>query len=412
MRLESELVENIRVAASLHDVGKIQVPLEILRKDGGLTDEEFEIMRSHAAKGSEMVAALDSPEITAMVRHHHERMDGRGYPDRLTGDEIPLGAKIIAVADTFDAICSTRSYRRACRHRKALAILKKEAGGQLDPSVVEAFSKYYSGRSAPELWASFTTIPQRVLASIGRSLESGGTAGVLQGTATVATVIAIAHAPLVAPVRGTAQPDTRRVAVVRDAGTVESGSQPLIADAVTASGSKRSNSIVGGDGSADPLAPGGVLELLNPERRSDPGGPSSGDAVASAPNTAGGESSDGGSNDGGSRGGGSNGGGGGSGGSTGAVDDATDEATDTASDTADDAGDAVDDTVDDATDAIDDATGGGGGGAGDTVDDTVDDTTDTVGDTTDDAGDTVDDTVDDTTDTVDDTVGGIGPPPI
>ena len=84
--------------------------------------------------------------MTAIVRHHHERLDGGGYPDGLEGSEIPLGARIIAVADTFDALTSTRPYRPGCRHKKALDILRAEAGTQLDPRAVGAFLRYYTGR--------------------------------------------------------------------------------------------------------------------------------------------------------------------------------------------------------------------------------------------------------------------------
>ena len=87
-----------------------------------------------------------------MVRHHHERLDGTGYPDGLEGDEIPLGARIIAVADTFDAVTSTRPYRPPMTHRRALEILEQEAGTRLDAGVVEAFCAYYADRLPLPLW--------------------------------------------------------------------------------------------------------------------------------------------------------------------------------------------------------------------------------------------------------------------
>jgi putative nucleotidyltransferase with HDIG domain len=138
MGLPSEEVARIRAAAAVHDVGKLRTPREILNKPGRLTDEEFDVIKRHPVDGAQMVAALGDPALTAIVRHHHERLDGGGYPDRLTGDQIPLGARIVAVADTFDAITSTRAYRGAAPHRVALAILRHEAGTQLDPAAVRA----------------------------------------------------------------------------------------------------------------------------------------------------------------------------------------------------------------------------------------------------------------------------------
>ncbi|MGH2757074.1 MAG: HD domain-containing phosphohydrolase [Actinomycetota bacterium] len=191
MSLDAALVENIRVAASLHDIGKLHVPIEILRKPGALSDQEFEAIKEHPVSGAEIVTQLGNPEITEMIRHHHERLDGRGYPDRLAGDSIPLGARIIAVADTFDAICSTRSYRTRANHKKALTILKKEAGSQLDREAVEAFVTYYSGRRSPEWRALVTTLPQRLFAALIRSIEGG----VAQSAAAAAVAVTIATVP-------------------------------------------------------------------------------------------------------------------------------------------------------------------------------------------------------------------------
>jgi hypothetical protein len=205
MGLDPETVENIRAAASVHDVGKLFTPLEVLHKPGKLTDEEFDTMKEHPVRGAELVEAMGSAEIIAMVRHHHERLDGRGYPDRLSGEDIPLGARVIAVADTFDAITSTRSYRSAARHRKALEILKKEAGTQLDPAAVAAFMTYYSGRNSFSWWATLTTVPQRLLSALRAWIESAGI-NIAQGTAAVATAAIVSGvAPVnavLAPIRG------------------------------------------------------------------------------------------------------------------------------------------------------------------------------------------------------------------
>jgi putative nucleotidyltransferase with HDIG domain len=144
--LPGEGVTRVRRAGSLHDVGKVEVPVEIISKPGPLSEDEFEVVRKHAAIGARMVArATGDEELAEMVRHHHERYDGDGYPDGLSGDEIPVGARIIAVADTFDAVTSPRPYRPALDLREALTLLEHEAGSQFDPKVIGAFRGRYSG---------------------------------------------------------------------------------------------------------------------------------------------------------------------------------------------------------------------------------------------------------------------------
>jgi putative two-component system response regulator len=132
-------VGQVERAASVHDVGKIIVSPGILEKPGGLTRDEFEEVQRHALFGARLVDSLGDPVLTAIVRHHHERLDGSGYPDGLRGDEIPLGARIVAVADTFDALTSGRTYRDALAPSAATAILREEAGNTLDADVVAAF---------------------------------------------------------------------------------------------------------------------------------------------------------------------------------------------------------------------------------------------------------------------------------
>jgi putative nucleotidyltransferase with HDIG domain len=144
MGLSPERVATVRRAAQLHDIGKVETPVEIVNKPGPLSAEEYAVVRSHADLGGWIVAGLGNSELAAIVRHHHERLDGGGYPDGLAGEEIPLGARIVAVADTFDALASTRPYRPAKGVREALDLLDAEAGGQLDPQAVEAFRRYYS----------------------------------------------------------------------------------------------------------------------------------------------------------------------------------------------------------------------------------------------------------------------------
>jgi HD-GYP domain-containing protein (c-di-GMP phosphodiesterase class II) len=126
----------------LHDVGKIAVPDAILRKPGKLTRDEQEIMRAHCERGYEMLCTIpflsDASEI---VRAHHERFDGKGYPRGLRGSEIPMGARIFAVADALDAITSDRPYHHAGTFAAACEDIRRCSGSQFDPEVVEAFSK-------------------------------------------------------------------------------------------------------------------------------------------------------------------------------------------------------------------------------------------------------------------------------
>jgi hypothetical protein len=192
MGLPADQVERVRIAASVHDVGKLGIPLSIIRKPGKLTDEEFAQIAEHSVKGAELVTPLGDPLLTAIVRHHHERIDGSGYPDRLTGEEIPLGARIIAVADTFDAITSTRAYRKASPHSAALKIIRKEAGTQLDRDVVKAFLGYYSGRRSLEWWMVVTTLPQRAWAAIGGWGRSAVAMPAMQGIAAAGTAALVA----------------------------------------------------------------------------------------------------------------------------------------------------------------------------------------------------------------------------
>jgi putative nucleotidyltransferase with HDIG domain len=179
MGLPRELIEEIRAAALVHDVGKINVPRSILNKPGKLSEREFALIKRHAADGAAMVAELGDAELTAIVRHHHERLDGTGYPDGLAGDDIPLGARIIAVADTFDAITSTRAYRKPRSHRKALDVLQGEAGTQLDALAVAAFVSYYEAGRSIGLATVLAAAPQRLLSGLG-GVQSGLGASVAQ----------------------------------------------------------------------------------------------------------------------------------------------------------------------------------------------------------------------------------------
>ncbi|HVY95824.1 MAG TPA: HD domain-containing phosphohydrolase [Solirubrobacterales bacterium] len=147
--LAGDDMTRIRVAALLHDIGKIETPSEIVDKPGPLTRGEYAEMRHHAAAGAALVEALGDPDLTAIVRHHHERFDGRGYPDGLRGYAIPLGARILAVADTFDALVSPRPYRPPMSERRALVLLDTAAGTQLDPAVVRVALRLAARRHPP-----------------------------------------------------------------------------------------------------------------------------------------------------------------------------------------------------------------------------------------------------------------------
>jgi response regulator RpfG family c-di-GMP phosphodiesterase len=128
--------ESLRIGAQLHDVGKIGISENVLRKEGPLTGEEVVQMQRHPTIGTGILGPLlDDDDALAVVRHHHERWDGRGYPDGLSGAAIPLGARIAAVADTFDAMTSSRPYRAANSTEVALAEIELEAGRQFDPEV-------------------------------------------------------------------------------------------------------------------------------------------------------------------------------------------------------------------------------------------------------------------------------------
>jgi hypothetical protein len=185
MHLRAEQVTRIGTAASIHDVGKLHVSREILDKPERLTEEEFEQIKRHAAEGARMVACLGDPEVTAIVRHHHERFDGRGYPDGLRGEDIPLGSRILGVTDTFDAITAERPYRSAAKHKRALDILAAEAGRQFDPAVVGAFLGYYTSRRGLALWGLLASPVGHKQASSGVAVPIGVVLALLAATALV-----------------------------------------------------------------------------------------------------------------------------------------------------------------------------------------------------------------------------------
>ncbi|MFL5565444.1 MAG: HD domain-containing phosphohydrolase [Gemmatimonadaceae bacterium] len=151
-----------RIGALLHDIGKIIVPTEVLNKPGKLTDEEWAIMKRHPEAGLELVADIDFPgDIGAIIRNHHERWDGGGYPDGLKGEDIPIAARILCVADVYDALTTTRSYRPGLTHARAAEIMRSSTG-QFDPQLLERFLEWAEtadipGRPTPQRLAIFAS---------------------------------------------------------------------------------------------------------------------------------------------------------------------------------------------------------------------------------------------------------------
>jgi diguanylate cyclase (GGDEF)-like protein len=139
--LDPEQVELTRLAGSLHDLGKLAIPEEILRKPGTLTDSERLVLERHPQIGFRMLDSLGVDPVAGLVLHHHERWDGAGYPDGLSGDRIPLGARIIFVTDAYDAMTTDRIYRAKRSSEAALAELERCAGTQFDPGIVAAFAE-------------------------------------------------------------------------------------------------------------------------------------------------------------------------------------------------------------------------------------------------------------------------------
>ena len=146
LNLTGDQLVALSYAAYLHDVGKVKVPDEILNKPGPLTDEEWGEMRKHPDYGAQMLAGKDFLQDAArIVRAHHERYDGSGYPRGLSGDDIPIEARIIAVVDAYDAMISDRPYRKALSKGTVIAELEKNSGSQFDPLVVQAFLSVVGG---------------------------------------------------------------------------------------------------------------------------------------------------------------------------------------------------------------------------------------------------------------------------
>jgi response regulator RpfG family c-di-GMP phosphodiesterase len=143
-------VAHVHHAAELHDIGKVAIPGAILSKPGPLDEDEWAFMRRHTIIGERILAGAPALAVAGrLVRASHERFDGGGYPDGLAGPDIPLGARIIAVCDSFDAMLANRPYSESRSTDEALAELRRCAGGQFDPRVVDAFATVLAARREP-----------------------------------------------------------------------------------------------------------------------------------------------------------------------------------------------------------------------------------------------------------------------
>lgn len=148
MGLDADTIDGLRIGATLHDFGIIRIPSEILSKPSKLTPQEYEIMKQHPVHGFQILKSIEFPwPVGKMILQHHERLDGSGYPGGISGDDIILEARIIAVADVIDSMTSDRPWRRALPLDAALDELKKGRGTKYDPAVVDAVLEIYTNRS-------------------------------------------------------------------------------------------------------------------------------------------------------------------------------------------------------------------------------------------------------------------------
>jgi len=161
--LDPKDIKNIEFGALLHDIGKVGVDINILNKPGRLTDEEFEVIKSHPEQGFEIIEPIKFlQDKFAAIKYHHERWDGKGYPESLKGEDIPLEARIVAIADTFDAMTSTRSYRKALDKSVAIEEIRKNSGTQFDPRLVDAFMKVVNRENVTQVWTRGQEVQKKI----------------------------------------------------------------------------------------------------------------------------------------------------------------------------------------------------------------------------------------------------------
>lgn len=137
---DDRMLQSIDAAALLHDVGKVAIPDQLLQKPCALTPDEYELVKQHASIGADLLSTVSFPgPLALIVRHHHENWDGSGYPDGLFGEDIPVGARVLAVVDCYDASTSDRPYQPALSHCSAVAMLHEHRGTRFDPEIADAF---------------------------------------------------------------------------------------------------------------------------------------------------------------------------------------------------------------------------------------------------------------------------------
>jgi diguanylate cyclase (GGDEF)-like protein/putative nucleotidyltransferase with HDIG domain len=201
MEMTPNEIQGVKTAALLHDIGKLAVPEHILSKPGPLTQEEFQKIRIHPQVGAEIIGAVPFPyPVAPLILSHHERWDGKGYPAGLSGEQIPLGARILAVVDYFDALMSDRPYHKAMSFEAAIALLQQESGRALDPTLVRLFIDLYPALAA-EADAAQEPARRRLNLEAGHSDTARPAAGLLNDEQTPKNVfqdIALAHRELYA----------------------------------------------------------------------------------------------------------------------------------------------------------------------------------------------------------------------
>jgi putative nucleotidyltransferase with HDIG domain len=139
------LLDAIDGAALLHDIGKLGIPDLVLQKPGPLTRDEYDQVKQHVIIGADILSAAFPSALAQIVRHHHENWDGTGYPDGLRGHSIPIGARVLAIVDCYDALTSDRPYRRALSHGSAVAMIHERRGRMYDPEMADAFLRIVQG---------------------------------------------------------------------------------------------------------------------------------------------------------------------------------------------------------------------------------------------------------------------------
>jgi HD-GYP domain-containing protein (c-di-GMP phosphodiesterase class II) len=186
--ISQEEIEDLGLSAALHDVGKIEIPDSILQKEGALTPRELSIVKWHTVVGARLVAKTGNRRVAQAVLHHHESWDGTGYPHGLSGESIPLYARIIAVADAFDAMASSRPYRASLGSHRAVEVLKSESGRQFDPRVVQAFLRSFPKRASVATLIPGLGLALREVGSWARRVGLSSTAPAAGGMVVAAVV--------------------------------------------------------------------------------------------------------------------------------------------------------------------------------------------------------------------------------